>query len=210
VTAVVVVRFRKYWPYNGGVATDLLDHKLAPATHHPRRAGWSRPHEDQRRGRAVRGEGRPRHPGPFLLTVDYPQFSVLLVSTLTNDTQRPDPVDGNHGTMDLAGEPLLKFNGDFQEEFQAKNGGRIEAKSDGPGRSSEFVVRLPVDVEASRPPAADTQEEPAAPKSSLRILIVDDNKDGADSLAMMLKMMGNDIRTAYDGKEGVELAGEFR
>jgi len=90
------------------------------------------------------------------------------------------------------------------------HGGRIEAKSDGPGRGSEFVVRLPVDVEASRPQAADKQEEPAAPKSSLRILIVDDNKDGADSLAMVLKMMGNDTRTAYDGKEGVELAGEFR
>jgi len=90
------------------------------------------------------------------------------------------------------------------------HGGRIEAKSDGPGRGSEFVVRLPVDVEASRPQAADRQEEPEAPKSSLRILIVDDNKDGADSLAMMLKMMGNDTRTAYDGKEGVELAGEFR
>jgi len=90
------------------------------------------------------------------------------------------------------------------------HGGRIEAKSDGPGRGSEFVVRLPVDVEASRPQAADKQEEPAASKSSLRILIVDDNKDGADSLAMVLKMMGNDARTAYDGKEGVELAGEFR
>ena len=45
---------------------------------------------------------------------------------------------------------------------------------------------------------------------SLRILIVDDNKDGADSLAMVLKMMGNDARTAYDGQEGVELAEEFR
>jgi len=90
------------------------------------------------------------------------------------------------------------------------HGGRIEAKSDGPGRGSEFVVRLPVDVEASRPQAADKQQEPAAPKSSLRILIVDDSKDGADSLAMVLKMMGNDTRTAYDGKEGVELAEEFR
>jgi len=90
------------------------------------------------------------------------------------------------------------------------HGGRIEAKSDGPGRGSEFVVRLPVDVEASRPQAADKQAEPADLKSSLRILIVDDNQDGADSLAMVLKMMGNDARTAYDGKEGVELAEEFR
>ena len=49
-----------------------------------------------------------------------------------------------------------------------------------------------------------------APKSSLRILVVDDNRDGADSLAMLLRIMGNDTRTAYDGQEGVEVAGEFR
>jgi CheY-like chemotaxis protein/two-component sensor histidine kinase len=87
--------------------------------------------------------------------------------------------------------------------------GRIEARSEGPGRGSEFVVRLPVVVEASVPPPAE-RPEPAAPKSSLRILIVDDNRDGADSLGMMLRMMGNDTRTAYDGQEGVDVAGEFR
>ena len=53
-------------------------------------------------------------------------------------------------------------------------------------------------------------EEPAAPKSSLRILIVDDNRDAADSLVMLLRLMGNDTQTAYDGQEGVEVAGEFR
>ncbi len=89
------------------------------------------------------------------------------------------------------------------------HGGSIEARSGGPGRGSEFVVRLPVVVEASVPPPAG-RDEPADPKSSLRILIVDDNTDGADSLAMMLKVMGNDTRTAYDGQEGVERADEFR
>ncbi len=48
------------------------------------------------------------------------------------------------------------------------------------------------------------------PKSSLRILIVDDNRDGADSLSTMLRIMGNDTRTAYDGEEAVAAAGEFR
>jgi CheY-like chemotaxis protein len=89
------------------------------------------------------------------------------------------------------------------------HGGRIEARSDGPGRGSEFVVRLPVVVEASVPKPAE-RPEPAAPRSSLRILIVDDNRDGADSLGMMLRMMGNDTRTAYDGQQGVAAAGEFR
>jgi CheY-like chemotaxis protein len=43
-----------------------------------------------------------------------------------------------------------------------------------------------------------------------RILVVDDNRDGADSLAMMLRMMGNDVRTANDGLEAVKVASEFR
>jgi DNA-binding response OmpR family regulator len=41
-------------------------------------------------------------------------------------------------------------------------------------------------------------------------LIVDDNRDAADSLVMLLRIMGNDTRTAYDGQEGVQVAGEFR
>jgi len=89
------------------------------------------------------------------------------------------------------------------------HGGRVEARSEGPGKGSEFIVRLPVVVEASIPQASGVEDEPAAPKSSLRILIVDDNRDGADSLAMMLRIMGNYTRTAYDGQEGADLAGEF-
>jgi CheY-like chemotaxis protein len=90
------------------------------------------------------------------------------------------------------------------------HGGRIEARSEGPGRGAEFVVRLPVVVAAPGRQAAGGTDEPAAPKSSLRILIVDDNRDAADSLVMLLRIMGNDTRTAYDGQEGVDVAGEFR
>jgi CheY-like chemotaxis protein/two-component sensor histidine kinase len=86
--------------------------------------------------------------------------------------------------------------------------GRVEARSEGVGRGSEFVVRLPVVVGAAVPQRE--QDEPAVPKSSLRILIVDDNQDGADSLAEMLKIMGNDTATAYDGQEGVDVAGRLR
>src|SRR5262249_35823627 len=89
-------------------------------------------------------------------------------------------------------------------------GGRIEAGSEGPGQGSEFVVRLPLVVEASGPLAPAERVEPSAPKSSLRIVIVDDNRDSADCLGMLLRIMGNDIRTAYDGQRGVDLAGEFR
>ena len=90
------------------------------------------------------------------------------------------------------------------------HGGSVEAKSAGLGRGSEFVVRLPVLIEASPPQTPSLDDEPAATKSSLRILIVDDNRDGADSMSEMLKMLGNDTRTAYDGQQAVDLAAEYR
>lgn len=89
------------------------------------------------------------------------------------------------------------------------HGGRVEAKSEGPGKGCEFVVRLPVVIEASKPQESGGEAEQPA-KSSHRVLVVDDNRDGADSVAMMLRIMGNDVRTAYDGQAGVEMAGEFR
>jgi PAS domain S-box-containing protein len=90
------------------------------------------------------------------------------------------------------------------------HGGCIEARSEGPGRGSEFVVRLPVAWEPVRQTPTGREDEATPVKTSLRILVVDDNRDGADSLSMMLKLMGNDTRTAYDGEAAVAAAGEFR
>jgi PAS domain S-box-containing protein len=90
------------------------------------------------------------------------------------------------------------------------HGGRIEAHSDGPGRGAEFVVRLPAARDAPGPEVAAARLEPAAPPAPLRILIVDDNQDHTDSLAMLLRILGHDTRTAYDGRAGLEAAGEFR
>jgi predicted dehydrogenase len=122
-------RFRKYWPYNGGVATDLLYHKLAPlliALAGPNGAYPQRVNASG--GQYIEKDGRDI-PDTFLLTIDYPQeFTVFLVSTLTNDTQIPDRVYGKHGTLDLGGEPLLRFNGDFKQEFKVKNGGKEETR----------------------------------------------------------------------------------
>lgn len=90
------------------------------------------------------------------------------------------------------------------------HGGRIEARSAGLGKGAEFVVRLPVAVEIVGRQSATENKEPMAPKSSLRILIVDDNRDTADSLALLLRIMGHETRTAYDGQTGVTAAAEFR
>ncbi len=90
------------------------------------------------------------------------------------------------------------------------HGGTVEVHSEGSGKGSEFVVRLQVDVEASMPQAPGNDQLQRIPKFSLRILIVDDNRDSADSLSMMLKILGNETRTAYDGEEAVAAANEFR
>jgi CheY-like chemotaxis protein len=91
------------------------------------------------------------------------------------------------------------------------HGGKVEAHSGGPGMGSEFIVRLPV-VEVpgrqeSQEPAQDNQ---AASGRKRRILAVDDNRDAADSLALMLRMMGHETCTAYDGLEAVQAAATFR
>jgi signal transduction histidine kinase len=91
------------------------------------------------------------------------------------------------------------------------HGGTVEARSGGIGKGSEFLVRLPVvDVPAShgsQGPAADTKGAGGRPR---RILAVDDNRDAADSLALMLQMMGHETHTAYDGLEAVQAAATFR
>ena len=90
------------------------------------------------------------------------------------------------------------------------HGGTVEARSEGPGTGSKFVVRLPIVVGQQNAIAPRDWAEQEVWASSLRILIVDDNRDAADSLGMMLRMMGNDIRTAYDGEAAVRAADEFR
>jgi PAS domain S-box-containing protein len=91
------------------------------------------------------------------------------------------------------------------------HGGSIEARSDGPGRGSEFVVRLPV-VLSGKPHVARDLGGSGKTIGSLqsRILVVDDNYDSANSLAKILRLMGNEVRTAHDGVEAVDVAAAFQ
>ena len=88
------------------------------------------------------------------------------------------------------------------------HGGSVGVESDGPGMGSEFVVRLPVVLSVAQPNGGD--EVPGRPSSRRRILVVDDNVDAAMSLAMMLKLMGNEAKTAHDGLEALDVAEAFR
>jgi PAS domain S-box-containing protein len=91
------------------------------------------------------------------------------------------------------------------------HGGVVEARSRGVGKGSEFIVRLPV-VETPAP--SETPEPPAFQRMASgrmrRILVVDDNRDAADGLALMLRVMGHETRTAYDGLESLQAAANFR
>ena len=88
------------------------------------------------------------------------------------------------------------------------HGGHVEARSEGPGRGSEFVVRLPM---VAGPDAGDVAPAIDAVQagSGLRILVVDDNRDTADSLSTLLELMGNTVRSAYDGKAALTAAADF-
>jgi CheY-like chemotaxis protein/two-component sensor histidine kinase len=85
--------------------------------------------------------------------------------------------------------------------------GSIEAKSEGEGKGSEFVVRLPIVIE--KPKAVSRSTPVHAPPKNRRILVVDDNHDSASSLARLLKIAGNETHTAHDGLEALELAERF-
>jgi PAS domain S-box-containing protein len=87
--------------------------------------------------------------------------------------------------------------------------GSIEARSNGVDAGSEFVVRLPIFGQPPQQPPPSSDGPRATALSECRILVVDDNKDTADSLGMLLQLKGNDIRTAHDGLEAVEIAEAF-
>ena len=88
--------------------------------------------------------------------------------------------------------------------------GTVTAESPGAGRGSTITIRLP--TVAAPPAAAEPYRPPAeeTPPTSRRILVVDDNVDGATTLAMMLDLSGHQTRVAFSGREALEIAAAFR
>ncbi len=89
------------------------------------------------------------------------------------------------------------------------HGGTVEAKSAGKNQGSEFVVRLPTIVETSNPLPLQAAESETPSTTACRILVVDDNRDAAKTLALLLKLSGNETLTAYDGVQALEAATTF-
>lgn len=86
------------------------------------------------------------------------------------------------------------------------HGGSVTAHSDGPGQGSEFVVRLPVAIEKRVDPLPAAPASEPSPTLADRVLVVDDNRDSAESLARLLQLSGSQVLTAHDGLEAVEQA----
>jgi CheY-like chemotaxis protein len=90
------------------------------------------------------------------------------------------------------------------------HGGQLQVHSAGRGQGSEFTIRLPASLIVEAPPTQKGSADSGAQAAPLRILIADDNRDAADSLSMLLKLSGHDIKVARTGGEALTVAGQFR
>ncbi|MEM5329661.1 PAS domain S-box protein [Paraburkholderia sp. JHI2823] len=132
----------------------------------------------------VRDEGRGLRPGTY----------ESIFGLFSQDRAVPGPTDNGLGIGLMLCRSIVELHG-----------GTISARSDGPGKGSTFTIRLPFAREtthaAHQPPLApDTAELAALAEAGippLRVLVVDDNRDSADSLAMLLELKGHDVRVAY-------------
>jgi PAS domain S-box-containing protein len=93
------------------------------------------------------------------------------------------------------------------QRLVALHGGTVDVFSDGPGRGSEFVVRIPI-APVGELWVAETAPVEVAPRR--RVLIADDNEEAVEILAGLLELMGNDVQIAHDGAEAVDVAAQFR
>jgi PAS domain S-box-containing protein len=114
-------------------------------------------------------------------------------------------VQGEHGSGEQGG---LGIGLTMARNLLELHGGTIEARSEGLGHGAEFVVHLPLlPDDAARQRSAPARTTPLAGQ---RVLVVDDNHDAADSLAMLLAACGADVRVAYGGQQALEVLDDYQ
>jgi signal transduction histidine kinase len=86
------------------------------------------------------------------------------------------------------------------------HGGTVEARSEGHGKGSEFVVCLPCLPATSVEQPVPSLDPPGPAAPSARVLVVDDNRDSAESIALLLRLFGHEVLTAYDGRSALEVS----
>jgi PAS domain S-box-containing protein len=154
------------------------------------------------------------HGGQIWLTVERQDSDVVVKVKDTGIGIAPDMREKIFGMFTQADRSLSRADGglgiglNLVFRLVELHGGRVQVLSEGPDRGSEFVVRLPVVLAPGKGPQRE-DGEPARPSHKYRILVVDDNKDAAKSLAFLLEITGHDARTAHDGLEAVEAARTF-
>ncbi len=90
------------------------------------------------------------------------------------------------------------------------HGGSVTAHSEGLGKGSEFVVRLPGVLEGRRQQPTEARLGSAQASVARRILVVDDNVDAAESVAMILRLSGHEVRLAHNGPEALKMAEQYQ
>jgi two-component system CheB/CheR fusion protein len=130
-----------------------------------------------------------------------PADALPTIFEMFRQVQRPDHSQGGLGIGLSLGKRLVEMHG-----------GTIEASSAGPGLGSEFVVRLPAIDDITPNEGLLDQPTPAAHAAPhrLRVLVVDDNADLVEMLAMLVEAAGHDVRKALDGQSAISAARSFR
>jgi len=95
------------------------------------------------------------------------------------------------------------------ERLVKLHGGTVSAYSAGAGKGSQFTIRLPA-AQVQKAPEPEPRDGVGEPSNRCRVLVVDDNVDSVDSLAMLLRMLGHEVQTASDGESAVAAAEAFR
>ena len=126
----------------------------------------------------------------------------------------PDKIDGIFDMFNQVDQPLVRTKGGLGigltlvKRLVEMHGGSVEARSAGPGLGSKFIVRLPIAIEnAAATPRATGAQRPAG---TWRILVVDDNRDAAMSLATLFQITGHESFTAHDGPTALEEIARLR
>lgn len=126
----------------------------------------------------------------------------MLDSVFELFTQVDRALDRSHGGLGI-GLTLVK-------RLVEMHGGTVSAQSDGPGHGSEFTISLPAILQSESVKPAGLINGTTRNARPLRILVVDDNRDSARTLSMMLHLMGHESTTAHDGQEAIAMATTFQ
>jgi CheY-like chemotaxis protein/two-component sensor histidine kinase len=125
-----------------------------------------------------------------------------LASVFDMFTQVDRSLEKAHGGLGI-GLTLVK-------QLVEMHGGSVEARSDGPGSGAEFIVHLPLAVSSASMHSSTADDTRRADAVKCRVLVADDNRDAAESMGTMLRLLGHEVRTVRDGLQAVEEAAAFR